>query len=222
AQGSGGALDKNGTKLSDEMSKICDPQFIKLISCLIRLIVLFITLITDTDNNGYLDLKDFENLALRFTLLELKGKYNPDSHQRNKEIMRNLWNEIALLADFNKDGQVTVTELKDAIKDACMAKKFDELPESLKCSIQSKFRSIDVDGDNLISLEEYRIEIINRSGCATIDEIDYCWDKLLNDDDRKKGGISLQRYQELWAQFIGSTKDDVNGVYLFGPLPLSK
>ena len=56
----------------------------------------------DIDNNGFLDKNDFECLAVRNTVIETKGKWCEDVFKKNQEIMANLWNEIAELADFNK------------------------------------------------------------------------------------------------------------------------
>jgi hypothetical protein len=38
-------------------------------------------------------------------------------------------------------------------------------------------------------------------------------------EDKAAGGISLPRYQELYAQFIGNPDEKCNAVNLFGPLP---
>ena len=56
----------------------------------------------DIDNNGFLDKNDFECLAVRNTVIETKGKWCENVFKKNQEIMANLWNEIADLADFNK------------------------------------------------------------------------------------------------------------------------
>ena len=56
----------------------------------------------DIDNNGFLDKNDFECLAVRNTVIETKGKWCENVFKKNQEIMANLWNEIAELADFNK------------------------------------------------------------------------------------------------------------------------
>ena len=56
----------------------------------------------DIDNNGFLDKNDFECLAVRNTIIESKGKWDDAKFAKNKEVMANLWNEIAELADFNK------------------------------------------------------------------------------------------------------------------------
>ena len=56
----------------------------------------------DIDNNGFLDKNDFECLAVRNTVIEGKGDWVDATYKKNTEIMSNLWNEIADLADFNK------------------------------------------------------------------------------------------------------------------------
>ena len=56
----------------------------------------------DIDNNGFLDKNDFECLAVRNTVIEGKGNWDEATFKKNQEIMANLWNEIADLADFNK------------------------------------------------------------------------------------------------------------------------
>lgn len=172
----------------------------------------------DTDNNGYLDSCDFESLALKYTIQEGKGSYSTELHEQNRKVMLELWAEMAEIADFNKDGQVTVEEFKQAVQNVCLGKKFDLFPQSLKHSINCKFHSTDLNGDGLVSLEEFRIDCVTRSAFTEITDIDDCYSKLLNDGDKAKGGISKDRYQELYAQFIGSPDVDVPGSYLFGPL----
>merc|ERR1712154_635734 len=57
-----------------------------------------------------------------------------------------------------------------------------------------------------------------RMAYKSIGELDAAYEKLLNDDDKKAGGITLARYQELYAQFIGNPDETCNACYLFGPL----
>lgn len=38
------------------------------------------------------------------------------------------------------------------------------------------------------------------------------------DDDKKRGGITLSRYQELYAQYLGNPDEKHQAVHLFGPL----
>lgn len=42
---------------------------------------------------------------------------------------------------------------------------------------------------------------------------------LFQDEDNKRGGITLQRYQELYAQFMGNESDKCAAIYLYGPIP---
>lgn len=58
--------------------------------------------LTDLDNNGYLDERDFSCLALRATIIEGKGEFSYNKFHENQHIMLGLWEEIAELADFNK------------------------------------------------------------------------------------------------------------------------
>merc|ERR1711956_64895 len=76
--------------------------------------------------------------------------------------MANLWNEIAELADFNKDGEVDGKEFADAVQKNCMNKPFAELPAAFKAFIHEAFKSIDVDGDGSVGLTEFRVDCVNR------------------------------------------------------------
>lgn len=56
----------------------------------------------DIDNNGFLDQKDFDCMALRACLVEGKGDFNEERHKQYLDMMRKLWQEISDLADFDK------------------------------------------------------------------------------------------------------------------------
>jgi len=92
------------------------------------------------------------------------------------------------------------------------------LPPAFKAFITGTFKSIDVDGDGTVGLTEYRVDCVNRMAYKDIKDLDAAYEKLLNDDDKKAGGITLARYQELYAQFIGNPDESCNACYLFGPL----
>jgi len=172
----------------------------------------------DIDNNGSLDKNDFECLAVRNTVIETKGKWCENVYKKNQEIMANLWNEIAELADFNKDGEVSVEEFKKGIEMSCKGKNYADFPQAFKFFIDSSFRTIDVDGDGSVGVDEYRSDCVKRMAYKSIKELDDAYDKLLNEDDKKAGGITLARYQELYAHFIGNPDETCNACYLFGPL----
>merc|ERR1711988_1736528 len=172
----------------------------------------------DIDNNGFLDKNDFECLAVRNTIIESKGNWDEATFKKNQEIMANLWNEIADLADFNKDGEVSTDEFIKGVEKSAKGKQFNELPAAFKHFIQDQFRTIDVDGDGSVGLTEFRVDCVNRMAYKTIGELDAAYEKLLNDEDKKAGGITLERYQELYAQFIGNPDETCNACFLFGPL----
>jgi len=172
----------------------------------------------DIDNNGFLDKNDFECLAVRNTVIEGKGNWDEATFKKNQEIMANLWNEIADLADFNKDNEVSGDEFAKAIQNNCVGKAYVDFPPAFKSFVTSVFKSIDIDGDGTVGLTEFRVDCVNRMAYKTIGELDAAYEKLLNDDDKKAGGITLERYQELYAQFIGNPDETCNACFLFGPL----
>ncbi|KAJ2940416.1 hypothetical protein O0L34_g96 [Tuta absoluta] len=174
----------------------------------------------DIDNNGYLDARDFQCLALRSCVLEGKGDCSPDRLQKYQHIMMSLWEEIAQLADFDKDGMISVEEFKTAVKSNCVGKKYENFPQAMKAFIESNFRMIDINTDGVIGVEEFRYDCIQRMVVDDVKLIDDAFNSLLNDDDRKVGGLTIARYQELFAQFLGDESDTCQARHLFGPLEL--
>ncbi len=102
----------------------------------------------DIDNNGFLDKNDFECLAVRNTVIETKGQWGEENYRKNRKVMEDLWNQIAELADFNRDGEVTVDEFKRGIQVSCKGKSYKEFPQAFKFFIDSSFRTIDINGKN--------------------------------------------------------------------------
>jgi len=171
----------------------------------------------DIDNNGVLDKNDFKCLAVRNTILEAKGEFPADRFAANCKVMEDLWNEIAQLADFDKNGEVDVDEFKAAVQVNCVGKTYAQFPPMFKHFIENQFKSIDIDGDGTIGLNEYRQDVITRGAYGDVAEIDYAYTKLCSEADKAAGGITLPRYEELYAQFIGC-KEEGPHMYLFGPL----
>ncbi|XP_029848908.3 sarcoplasmic calcium-binding protein 1 isoform X3 [Ixodes scapularis] len=117
------------------------------------------------------------------------------------------------------DGHVTVEEFKQAVQNLCVGKTFEQFPQPLKHAINCKYATADANGDGLLSLDEFRLECISRQAIRDLDEIDDSYQRLITDEDRKRGGITLSRYQELFAEFLGCPDVSGQGIFLFGPLP---
>jgi len=171
----------------------------------------------DIDNNGVLDKNDFKCLAVRNTIVEAKGEFPAERFEANCKIMENLWNEIAELADFDKNGEVDADEFKKAVQDNCVGKSYDTFPPMFKVFIENQFKAIDINSDGTVGLDEFRQDVITRGAYADIAEIDDTFNKLVNAADMDAGGITLPRYKELYAQYLGN-KEDGPYMYLFGPL----
>ncbi|EAA12855.3 sarcoplasmic calcium-binding protein 1 [Anopheles arabiensis] len=173
----------------------------------------------DIDNNGFLDNNDFQCMALRATVIEGKGEINPARLNEYKFIMKSLWDEISALADFDKDGKITTDEFKQAVKQTCVGKPYSEFPKAMKAFIDAHYKMMDINNDGLVSIEEYRYNCITRLAVDDIKLVDDSYNNLVSEEDNKKGGITLERYQELYAQFMGNENAKCPAIYLYGPIP---
>jgi len=169
----------------------------------------------DIDNNGVLDKSDFDCLAVKNTLMEGKGAWCPDRYEKNKAGMGNLWDQIAEIADFDKNGEVDSEEFMGGVETACKGKSYANFPEAFKFFIDAQFKTIDVDGDGSIGLEEFRYDCINRMPVSDVALLDEAFSKISVDGD-----VTLARYQDMYAQFLGNPSEDIPACYLFGPLPV--
>ncbi|GAB0093402.1 sarcoplasmic calcium-binding protein 1 [Sergentomyia squamirostris] len=172
----------------------------------------------DIDNNGFLDDNDFQCMAVRAAVIEGKGNVDANRLGEYRHIMKSLWEEISDLADDDKDGKISTEEFKGAVKKTCVGKAIDGFPQAMKAFIDANFKMMDLNSDGIISLEKYRYNCITRIAVDDIKVVDEAYNRLLNDDDRKKGGLSLSRYQELYSHYLGNLDEKNPGVTLFGPL----
>lgn len=116
----------------------------------------------------------------------------------------------------------------------------------MKAFIEANFKVIDLNGDGIVSAPEFRYNCITRIAVENIKQIDDAFESLLNvslasryfnaffhnffflyfihdewqDDDRRRGGLTLSRYQELYGHYLGNPSEEHPGVHLFGPLSL--
>jgi len=174
----------------------------------------------DMDANGVLSRQDFESLAIKNTIVEMKGKWIDAKFDKSTEATDDQWNDLAKVADSDKDGEVTINEYKKAIQNSCTGKAYADFPKAFTATIEGLFSAADVDWDGAVGIEEFRLDCVNRNwnSYRTVDELNNAYEKLLTEDDKKKGGITLKRYQDLYAQFMGNPDESNPAVYLFGPL----
>merc|ERR1712128_231314 len=130
----------------------------------------------DYDGNGVLDQNDFECLAVRNTVMEGKGDWDPVKYEKNKAVMINLWQQIADIADFDKNGEV--------------------------------------DSDGSIGLEEFRFDCVSRMAYSNVEVLDEAFKRVAESDN-----LTLARYKDLYAQFLGNSDENCVACSLFGPLP---
>merc|ERR1712050_708719 len=164
--------------------------------------------------NGVLDQNDFECLAVRNTIMEGKGDWDPIKYEKNKTVMINLWQQIADIADFDKNGEVDTEEFMGGVETACKGNSYDELPEAFKFFIEAQFRTIDVDGDGSIGLEEFRYDCVGRMAYPNVEVLDEAFKKVAEFES-----LTLARYKDLYAQFLGNPDETCVACSLFGPLP---
>uniref|UniRef100_D3TN50 Sarcoplasmic calcium-binding protein 1 n=3 Tax=Glossina TaxID=44049 RepID=D3TN50_GLOMM len=172
----------------------------------------------DIDNNGFLDENDFLCMAVRACVVEGKGDCSASRLDEYKKLMNNLWEEMCQIADDDKDGKISTAEFKEGVRKTCVGKKYSEFPQAMKAFIESNFRILDINGDGIVGIEEFRFNCITRMAIDDVAPIDKAFNALLTDEDRKVGGINMDRYKELYGQFLSNTAENHPAVYLFGPL----
>lgn len=71
-------------------------------------------------------------------------------------------------------------EFKKGIESSCKGKTYSDFPEAFKFFIDSSFRTIDINGDGNVGIDEFRFDCVNRAAYKSIQDLDDAYNKLLN------------------------------------------
>merc|ERR1712227_923655 len=69
-------------------------------------------------------------------------------------------------------------EFMKGVETACKNKNYDQLPEAFKFFIEAQFRTIDVDGDGSIGIEEFRYDCVSRMAYPNVADLDEAFNKI--------------------------------------------
>uniref|UniRef100_A0A182W7I4 EF-hand domain-containing protein n=1 Tax=Anopheles minimus TaxID=112268 RepID=A0A182W7I4_9DIPT len=89
----------------------------------------------------------------------------------------------------------------------------------MKAFIDAHYKMMDINNDGLVSIEEYRYNCITRIAVDDIKVVDDSYNSLVSEEDNKRGGITLERYQELYSHFLGNENPKCPAIFLYGPIP---
>ncbi len=69
-------------------------------------------------------------------------------------------------------------------------------------------------GDGSIGIEEFRYDCVTRMAYPDIKGLDEAFNKIAESEN-----LTLERYKDLYAQFLGNPDETCVACSLFGPLP---
>jgi Ca2+-binding EF-hand superfamily protein len=168
----------------------------------------------DEDDNGFIEVHDFEMRAER--LAEARGLTDADAREALRDRVMTWWEHLCAIADFDDDARVTREEWEtywESIQ-AGVNQGGDgdnKTLQSLVRAARGTFEAINTD-DGPITEEEY-VEWLAAWGVA---ESDAAFDRLDRDDS---GALTEENLVEAVKEFYLSNDPDAPGNVLYGKLP---
>ncbi|NET03476.1 MAG: hypothetical protein F6K16_01800 [Symploca sp. SIO2B6] len=162
----------------------------------------------DADKNGFIEQADFERFLKTYS--QFRG-WTPDSPEYNsfQSKLTSRWNSMQKYADTNRDDKISLDEWLVYIDNVLNDQEAYEA--QLHGIAAFAFSVFDINGDNQLSLEEYRQ--FYKAGGLGENEANEIFRRLnLSDDD----SISKEKYLELIDQFFRSEDPEAPGNFLFG------
>lgn len=155
----------------------------------------------DGDGDGFLERRDFQALADRWTALRT------GDDERLSRIMLGWWQTLLSASDRDRDNKVTLDEV------LLVVDQLPQMPDAVVATAAAMFEAIDADQDGYVSASEYRQMIEAWNGRAT--DTDAIFPALDTDGD---GKLSRAEFSTLWFEFWAGDNADAPGTLVFGPL----
>jgi hypothetical protein len=169
----------------------------------------------DRDGNGFLEEADFVKGADR--LGEAFG-HAEDSPQRRRmrDLCLDLWQQMARIADFDRNGRITPEEYGRAFSELVLVKPgaFDAAYTPV---IDALTAMADHDGDGKLDQQEYRAWFVSAFGLSEHDA-DTAFDKVDSDHD---GHVTRSEMVAAIHDYYFSDDPEAPGNWLLGPPPQS-
>jgi len=172
----------------------------------------------DRNHDGFVDKTDIQ---------AFKKKLRSYVEMINQTAVKNVysisyddyWELMHEFADTNKDGRLSREEWVEVwtqIVDSAKDKSFSSLPQWVQMMPTSLFPVIDTKGDKIIDPEEYRLFWFHVGGYPNVDDrtLQLYFASMTEDG---KYPLTLQRVQELYADFYLSPDPSSPGKYIAGP-----
>jgi Ca2+-binding EF-hand superfamily protein len=155
----------------------------------------------DADGDGFLEERDFQALADRWTALR------SGDDELLSRIMLGWWETLLSASDIDRDNKVTLDEV------LLVVDQLPDMPDTVVATAAAMFEAIDEDRDGYVSASEYRQMIEAWNGRAT--DTDTIFPSLDSDGD---GRLSRAEFSTLWLEFWAGDNADAPGTLVFGPL----
>jgi juvenile hormone diol kinase len=159
----------------------------------------------DVDKNGFVELEDFDQIASNFARLRGWEPGSSDYENLHNQVI-SIWKNYWINADINQDNKVSLDEYLESCNQQFVAD--NDSSAAWEQPMAALFDVIDINGNEQISLEEYKQLLtafgFNASGYEEI------FQKL---DVNGDGYISKQEYLQLLKEFCGENPEATGNLF---------